>query len=210
MTRPDQLKQFLYVFLLSQSAQIDQHHIFRLNTESVAQFLLFFLILWRLETAHLDTGRNHGYRRIHTVSLEEIVNLLSRHDRILGLVQDPFGKMCCHIPPESCAGRIVMGIVLIHCVICVYQRCIAFLGNVSGRQKCGKLTLAVHHIRLPLDQFPDKRARRSCAHPGIGIDLPDTDGRDVCDITLFITVMCAGQGQDADLMTAVLQPLCKI
>ena len=103
-----------------------------------------------------------------------------------------------------------MRIVLIHRVIGVYQRCIAFLGNVSGRQERGKLTLAVHHIRLPLDQFPDKRARRRRAHPGIGIDLPDTDGRNICDIALFIAVMCAGQGQDADLMAAVLQPLRKI
>lgn len=78
-----------------------------------------------------------------------------------------------------------MGIIFVNRVVRMDQRHIQLLRNPSGQKECGKLTLRMDHIPVPIPPVPVRSPRQSGTQAGSGIDQPRRHGPQGRDTVLL-------------------------
>lgn len=95
-----------------------------------------------------------------------------------------------------------MGVVLVDRVIGVDNGDGQSLGDPTGHQEGGKLTLRVDDVRLPIQNPLHKTTGEGRLNSGAGIDFPRAHRTDIGYPIRFIGVEGLRQGQDTNLMSA--------
>ena len=69
-----------------------------------------------------------------------------------------------------------MGVILIHGVVGVDQRCSGCLCQISGRGESAEFALGMNNIRGPLRQLVQRPVQGRAAQTGAGVNAPCIEG----------------------------------
>ena len=149
-----------------------------------------------------NTAGHHADGSPHAIALEGIFHLLSGGHQGADPLQAALGQHLYQIVAQPFAGDQIGGhVLLIQGVVGMYDGGTGDFGNPGRKLVAEKFALAVHHIRLPVDDLLDQLVPEGSGHPQIRVDALQRHGADIIDRSLLMGVQIAGNGQYPHIMT---------
>ena len=135
-----------------------------------------------------DTTGHHVNCVTKTIIPQYGFNLLCGRYHRFGFAEAMFGKPTHEELTDSLAGEYIGYILLVQGMVSMYDGGTGLAGDIAGKLIAEKFTLAVDHIRLPVNQFLNEPVvMKGDRHTNIRVYKSQRQGLYMVDITILVT-----------------------